>query len=294
MDHKKMSYISGVIIFFGMVILLVSIVWLSSENILFTQDYTIYAKFPEVAGLRDQSPVFLRGYRIGTTKGVGFEPDGVVIKIDINKKYVIPRDSRVEITTLNLIGEKAISITPIAGGSEEPLKAGSTLAGENRDVMIIAQQVLSSLKKRIDDNEFDTKVRKLGESLDLFHSALAKLNERLDQLDVAEFTKQVKAVGEAGQSIRELVTATKSDVVDVTREGKEVVGKMNSALDRFQSLAQSLDSIAQKINSGQGTAGELVNNKQYITDLARAINEIQILLTDIRQDPHKYFKFSLF
>jgi len=289
-----MSYISGVIIFFGMVIILVSIVWLSSENILFTQDYTIYAKFPEVAGLRDQSPVFLRGYRIGTTKGVSFEPDGVVIKIDINKKYVIPKDSRVEITTLNLIGEKAITITPIAGGSEERLEPGTTLSGENRDVMIIAQQVLSSLKKRIDDNEFDAKVRKLGESLDLFHSALVKLNERLDQLDLAEFNKQVKAIGEAGQSIRDLVSATKSDVVAVTHEGKEVIGKMNGALDRFQSLAQSLDSIAQKINSGQGTAGELVNNKQYITDLARAISEVQILLADIRQDPHKYFKFSVF
>ncbi len=294
MDHRKMSYISGVIIFFSMIIILVSIVWLSSENVFFTQDYTIYAKFPEVAGLRDQSPVFLRGYRVGTTKGVQFEPDGVVIKIDINKKYVIPRDSRVEITTLNLIGEKAITITPIAGGSEAPLESGATLTGENRDVMIIAQQVLSSLKKRIDDNEFDTKVRKLGESLDLFHSALVKLNEKLDQLDVAEFTRQVKAVGNAGQSIRDLVTATKSDVVDVTHEGKVVVGKMDGALDRFQSLAQSLDSIAQKINSGQGTAGELVNNKQYIVDLARAINELQVLLSDIRQDPHKYFKFSIF
>lgn len=294
MDYNKMSYVSGVIIFVGLIVVLLTILWLSSANILFTQDYSVYMKFTEVSGLRDQSPVYMRGYRIGTTKSVTFEPDGVVIRVEINKKFPVPRQSKFEITTLNLIGEKAITITPLPGQSQEPLNPDESVTGENRDVMIMAQSVLTSMKKKIEGNDIDAKLKQVGESLDMLHSVLGKLDTKLDQLNVAEYTRSIKTVGETGQRIQEFLNATQPEVVEVTREGKQALGKMNGALDSFSSLAQKLDTIALKVNSGQGTAGELVNNREYITDLARTVSEIQKLIEDIRKDPRKYFKFSVF
>ena len=38
MDYKKMSYISGVIIFFSFLILMMSIIWLAEKRIFFTRD----------------------------------------------------------------------------------------------------------------------------------------------------------------------------------------------------------------------------------------------------------------
>jgi phospholipid/cholesterol/gamma-HCH transport system substrate-binding protein len=294
MDYGKMSYISGVIIFVGVIVILVAISWLSGANIFFTRDYSVYMTFNEVSGLRDQSSVYMRGYHIGVTKGVGFEPNAVVVRVEINKKFRVPKNSKFEITSLNLIGEKAISITPLPGESGGMLVNGDTVNGENRDIMIVAQSVLSSLKTKIEGNDLDVKLRKVGESLDLLHSALAKLNVRLDQFDVPEYSKELQTVGETGRRLQEFLDATQPDIVQITSQGKTALTKMNRALDDFASLAQKLDSIAQKINAGQGSAGELINNRAYVDDLARTVGELQLLITDIRKNPGKYFKISVF
>ena len=61
MTYKKMSYISGLIIFFSAVTLLWSILWLSGQRIISSSEYRLYFKFADVVGLRDRSQVFMRG-----------------------------------------------------------------------------------------------------------------------------------------------------------------------------------------------------------------------------------------
>jgi phospholipid/cholesterol/gamma-HCH transport system substrate-binding protein len=293
MDYKKMSYISGVIIFAGFVIVLVSIIWLSTESVFFSHDYSIYVKFPEVTGLRDQSPVLMRGYRVGKTKGVKFEPDGIVIQVNINKKYEVPRGSRFEVTTINLIGEKAISIVPL-DTSREVIRPGDIVRGENKDIMIVAQSVLSSMKKQIEGHDISDRIKRLGESVDLLHSILIDLDKKLDQVDVADISLQVRRVGEAAQQIQGFAKAAQPDAVELTKEGREVLGKMKGAIDRFTSLSTGLDTLVAKINGGEGTAGELVNNKEYITNLNATVTEMRLLIQDIKANPKRYLKMSLF
>ena len=111
-NYNKMSYISGVIIFFSAVIFLISVLWLSGARILSASEYKIYFRFTDVVGLRDRSQVFMRGYRVGWTKDVMFEKDDVLVRVDVKKRFQIPKDSKIEINTLNFIGEKAITISP--------------------------------------------------------------------------------------------------------------------------------------------------------------------------------------
>jgi len=108
MDYKRMSFISGVVIFFSIIILMVTIITLSGKRIFFTRDYIIYVKFDDVIGLQDKAKVFMRGYRIGWTKDVYFEKDGVVVRVDVNKRYKIPVDSKIEINTISLLGERPL------------------------------------------------------------------------------------------------------------------------------------------------------------------------------------------
>ncbi len=293
MDYKKMSYISGVIIFFGFGILLVSIIWLSAQNIFFSHNYVLYVRFPEVTGLRDQSPIFMRGYRIGTTKGVKFEPNGILIQLQMNRKYVVPKGSKFEITTLNFIGEKAISITP-PPVSAEPMQAYDTVLGENKDIMITAQQVLSKVKSQIEGEDLGTRFRKLGESIDRFDALLEKVDSAVGQVDVAEYNAQIRKIGQAGQQIQEFLKASQPEVVSTAQEGRATMAKLNDALERFTMLAAELESTAGKLNKGEGSAGELLTNKQYIQNLSATIDELRALIADIKQNPGRYVKVSIF
>ena len=147
MDYKKMSYISGVIIFFSFLILMMSIIWLAEKRIFFTRDYIVYVKFDDVVGLRDHSQVFMRGYRIGWTKGVKFLKDGVLVRVDVNKKYDVPTDSRWEINTLNFMGEKAITVQP--GKKDLFLQPGAEVPGYNRDLISVTVRARVATAARV-------------------------------------------------------------------------------------------------------------------------------------------------
>jgi phospholipid/cholesterol/gamma-HCH transport system substrate-binding protein len=293
MDYKKMSYISGVIIFFGFSILLVAIIWLSAQNIVFTKNYVLYVRFPEVTGLRDQSPIFMRGYRIGTTKGVKFEPHGILIQLQLKKKYPVPQGSKFEITTLNFIGEKAIAITP-PPETTEPMRPNDTVIGENKDIMIVAQQVLSKIKSQIEGEDLGTRFHKLGESIDRFDALLGKVDSVVGKLDMAEYNAQIRNVGQAGKQLQEFLKASQPEVVSTAQEGRATMAKLNDALDRFAALAAELETTAGKLNKGEGSAGELLTNKEYIKNLSATIDELRALIADIKQNPGRYVKVSIF
>ncbi len=292
MKYKKMSFISGVVIFFSFVIILVTILWLADKRIFFTNDYKIFVKFDNVIGLRDHSQVYMRGYRVGWTKGVKFEKDGVVIRVDVKKKYNIPIDSIFEINTLNFMGEKAITIIP--GRSEKFLQPGDLVKGKNKDIMIEAKEILNTIKERIKKKNFDDKIAKVSRSLDLLHDALVKINTRIDKVNVSEYNKQIKKIGEAGDNLTLFLKDARKELKVTTEKGRESMNKVDKLVENLSSLTKKLDEISGKLNNGKGSAGKLLNDEKYIENLNKTIEELKSLIVDIKKNPKKYVKLSIF
>ena len=61
-------------------------------------------------------------------------------------------------------------------------------------------------------------------------------------------------------------------------------------------MTRRLDDLVDKLNEGQGTAGQLLKDKQLYENMNKTVNEMQALLADIRKDPKKYLnvKVSVF
>ncbi len=292
MKYKKMSFISGIVIFFSFIIILVAILWLAEKRILFTSDYKIFVKFDNVIGMRDHSQVFMRGYRVGWTKGVKFEKNGVLVRVDIKKKYSIPKDSKFEINTLNFMGEKAITIMP--GRSEEFLKQGDIVKGINRDLMIQAKEIMTTIQGKLKKSEFGDKIKKFSESIDLLYSALNKINTKLDKLNMNEYNKQIKIIGKAGENLSSFLNDTKKEIKLTTEKGRESFDKIDKLIDSLTSLTNKMDNISNKLNRGEGSMGKILNDKKYIENLNNTIEELKKLISDIRKHPKKYVKLSLF
>jgi len=211
MDYKRMSFISGVVIFFSIIILMVTIITLSGKRIFFTRDYIIYVKFDDVIGLQDKAKVFMRGYRIGWTKDVYFEKDGVVVRVDVNKRYKIPVDSKIEINTISLLGEKAITIHP--GNSKKFIAPGSVVHGKNKDIISQAKEILEMVKISIKEGELKDKSKKISESIDLFHSFLSNVNNKISQLDIDQYNSDIHNVGLAGEKAQKAIDKTSDSLL---------------------------------------------------------------------------------
>jgi phospholipid/cholesterol/gamma-HCH transport system substrate-binding protein len=292
MTYKKMSYISGIIVFIALVIFFSSILWLSGQHIFFSKKYILYFKFSDVVGLRDRSLVFLRGYRVGWTKDVDFENDRVIVQVDIKKKFKIPDDSRVEINTLNFIGEKAVTITP--GTSKNYLEPYSIVDGTNRDIMILARNILMTARKELESGDLDVKIKEVSRAIDGFHTLMQNMNRTVKKIDLDLVNHQFKAIGTAGKDLKEFLTTAGEDTRQFTIESSETLERLNRTLEELSKTSTEFREIARKINKGQGTAGELVTSKEFLEKINRTLSELNAFLADIKKHPKKYVRFSIF
>lgn len=292
MDYRKMSAVSGAIIFFSLAVLMISVIWLAEQRIFFTRDYIIYVKFDDVVGLRDHTQVYLRGYRVGWTKAVAFLADGVRVRVDVNKKFRIPRDSRWEIRTLNFMGEKAITIQP--GVSGEPLRHGDQVAGLNKDMVSLAQGVLEEIRAKIATGDWDVRLRTLGDSIDKFHALLEKGERKVDAIDIAALNRDLRDLGDLAAELKSAGAEFRRELAETGRAGRDGLAGVARAADEVSALAARLDGIAGKIERGEGSVGALVNDGAVAADLKATLRELQTLIANISRNPRKYFKFSIF
>ena len=65
----------------------------------------------------------------------------------------------------------------------------------------------------------------------------------------------------------------------------------------YENLTQAssrLSAILQRVEKGEGTAGSLIRDEEMAKELKDTIRELKELTADIRKNPKKYFKFSVF
>jgi phospholipid/cholesterol/gamma-HCH transport system substrate-binding protein len=292
MTYNKMSYISGVIIFFAAVILLTSILWLSGSRIISTKEYKIYFRFKDIVGLRDRAQVYMRGYRVGWSKDVIFEKEDVLVRVDVKKRFLIPKDSKIEINTLNFIGEKAITITP--GVSQEYMKPGDVLQGENKDLMVVASNILNTLKKKLETGDLDKKALELAQTLSTIKELVFKLDKKVDQVDMALINRQIVELGSAAKGVRDMAVTAKADVHQVSLESSTSMAKVSEAAKNLSDLSVQLTQLTTSLNKGEGSMGELLKNKEYIQNLNSTVTELNLLIKDLQKNPGKYMNFSVF
>ena len=58
-------------------------------------------------------------------------------------------------------------------------------------------------------------------------------------------------------------------------------------------LAVQVDSVIDKVNSGQGTIGQLLVNQQLYDNLNGATRQMNLLMQDFRANPKKFLRIKL-
>ncbi len=290
MEYKKMAAVFGAAIFTALFIFFVTVIWLAESRIFFTRDYIVYIEFKDVSGLKRMSPVYMRGYRIGWVKGVKFEKDHVLVRTDINKHYPIPKGSRAEIFALNILGEKAIRIIPPPPPYESYLSNRERMKGVNKDIMFEAQALLGKLKKPLED-KFPSGVERVYSILSSVDSILKELK---GQVANSKAKENIDKLGRAADAFRRLVEENRGSLGADLQELSQTLKALQEASRQMKRTAESLNKTLDALNRGQGTAGALLRERKLLERTERLLEELETLVKDIRQNPKKYFKFSIF
>jgi phospholipid/cholesterol/gamma-HCH transport system substrate-binding protein len=69
--------------------------------------------------------------------------------------------------------------------------------------------------------------------------------------------------------------------------------KSEDLSNQLKATITKLDTILDKVNSGQGTIGQLLVNGQLYDNLNGATRELHLLMKDFRANPKKFLRIKL-
>ncbi|MEN9628797.1 MAG: hypothetical protein RJA10_2024 [Pseudomonadota bacterium] len=98
--------------------------------------YGLTARFDNIGGLKARAPVRSAGVVVGRITSISLDPKTFqgVVTLDVDRRYLFPKDSSAKILTAGLLGDQYIGIEP--GGDDKNLAAGDTIAQTQSAVVL--------------------------------------------------------------------------------------------------------------------------------------------------------------
>lgn len=125
-----------------------------------------------------------------------------------------------------------------------------------------------------------------NEALDLENTFL-KMDRLLGQFDPAALGSELKQAGQ------EMMATVKAELARLGAQLDRFNQSFTLTADELAGLSAGLDSLAALLKPGS-TASELLSSGELYNDVRNTNRQLQELLSDIRKNPKRYFKLSLF
>ena len=277
--------IIGIIVVVSVFILVFGINFLKGMNFFeFNRDF--YGIYDNIGGLQEGSSVFVNGFQVGVVGEVLFSDNNInslIVAVNINKKFNIPKNSVLKIVNQDLMGTKGVSL--ILGNAKEMAQEGDTLLTdiENSLKEEVNQQILP-LKNKAEDliSSVDSVITVITAVLD--KDARKSLNNSLLSLD-----KTFSTMSNTMDQVNKIVNDNDEDI-------ERIITNLSNLSDdlvesRLPLLISNLEDITKKINQSEGSLGKLVNKDEVYNNLTKTTEELSELIEDIKKNPKRYINF---
>jgi phospholipid/cholesterol/gamma-HCH transport system substrate-binding protein len=285
---------------------------------LFKHKMIVYAVYNRVNGLVTANNVAISGMKVGQVKALYFsnkQRGKIVAELYITENYPIPANSVARINNSdNLIGGKYVEI--VLGDSKQILKDKDTLKSiVEASIGEELNQQLIPLKNKTERllGSIDTVATLIQEVLnkdtrDNLAASILHIKDMLNNLSHTTYYLDT-LVGSQRNHLASII----GNIESISMNLKNNNQKINNILTNFSELSDSLakaripatiaqvnkaivdiDIAVNKINNGKGTLGLLVNDDKLYKELEKAAHDLNLLLEDIKANPKKYVKVSVF
>jgi len=250
-----------------------------------TDTYNISTIFPSAVGLKQGVGVEVAGIQVGTVSRIELYDDHKArVVMAIQDGIRLPEDSAAFIRASGILGDKYVELVP--GASNEKLKSGDqiTTAKSASDVSDVMQQ-LSDIAADLKKITGPLAEGNTGSDLKEMVTNLKDMSERLSGLvsaNEAGLSETLKAMNATMANFQEITSKINS--------GQGSLGQLINSDATVRELNESLASIRQiaaKIDSGEGTLGRLVNDDTTIDKIDQTLSSISDYMD--KEDRFKVF-----
>ena len=266
-----------------------------------SEGYTVWAVFRDASGLFEKSRVQTAGISVGQIEKRGLYKDTAraVITVRMQPKIKLYENAVVTKKSASLLGEYYLEIDPgseykdvngqrvqvrlLKDGEEiknviEPVAFGDMMASIGTLIPVI-REILDDVRK-LTSGPISDIANNVNELIERNSVVLDRLLQRVDHIaanvegvtttEADDVKQSIKNVREITESIKSLVGATHEQI---EKRGEDVGGsiaRLQTSIDNLDKTMKNVEQISSKINDGQGTVGQLVNNDA----IARNVEDI--------------------
>lgn len=283
----------GVVSIISLVLLYIGVNYLKGIN-LFRPANHYYVACSNVKDVTISSPVFVEGFKVGLVRSISYDystTGKILVEISLEESMRINKGSYISLEkTLLSGGELHIHLNKYV---DEYLKFGDMIEGRFfEDMMASVQekmlpQIIDLLPK-LDSILYSLQILvshpALSQSLDHIEKTTASLeisSRRLNQL-----------LGNDVPVIASNLKTTTDNFAALSEEMKNLNLKGS-----IQSLNLTIDNLGQttmKLNAKDNSLGLLLNDTLLYNNLNETVVNASNLLIDLKQNPKRYVRFSLF
>ncbi len=274
---------------------------------------------PNAEGLSEGSAVFYRGINVGQVFSMNLAPDQhqVLLEARLDHKVALPANVRALIRSQGLIGSSASVFLDIPTGAqpEGQLQNGQQLTADvsgggllPKEFTELAMDLRQTSKQFRDSGliqHLDTaittiqqQVTRVGDAVQSMQTLVEDPKLRKDlQEAMSNFRAATESAKKAGQSV-ERFAGTLGDLskeaTDTIKQARGTLTKVDGNIDSVgkqvdQRLAQvgkildSFQSVSNKLDKGQGSAGLLVNDPKFYQNLVDGSRQLTRTLADLQR-----------
>ncbi|HXT96214.1 MAG TPA: MlaD family protein [Polyangia bacterium] len=254
----------------------------------------VWARFHDASGLFEKSRVQTAGIQVGQIEKRELDPQDQTkarITIRILPNIKVYENAVVSKKSASLLGEYYLEIDPgtpygkVKGERQpramNPLKDGDEIKDVREptamgDIMDSVGTLLPVLHDILDDvhrltsgqiTDIADNVNKLIESN---ADTISRLLDRVDSIaasvqgvtsaEAGDVKESIKNVREITESIKNLIGTTQGQVAANGNKVQGSIDRLQSTIDNLDKTMKNVESISERIDKGQGTLGQLVNN----------------------------------
>ncbi len=272
----------------------------------FSRNVEYLAAYDQVSGVQEASAVMMKGVKIGSVARIELNPtvsDKVILHLIVRRSYRIPSDSEARIFSDGFLGGKAIEI--VYGSSHDYLVEGDTIrSSRDRDLMDVAGSELDFFKQKFSliAEELNRTLLNLNTLMERNSANLTATMDHIetitgDMADLMASEKQTIAsavehlaafstmLGESAPRIDSLITGANGIITALDEEA--FAEKLTATIDE-------LNGLIGKIDAGEGSLGQLINDRAMYDNLTAASENLSLLLADLKANPARYVHLSVF
>ena len=255
MQHKDhLQFKVGLFILLALAVIGIIILALGRESNLFEREFTVYADFADISGLRAGAPVYLAGLSVGQVGGIDFQENlntkTIRVKLTINQSYQdrVRRNSVASIQSQGLLGDKLVFIS--VGSATEPMvEEGAILMSETP----------------VDLYAF---IEKGSVLLDSVNQAVEQIHTVLEGIESGEERGNLSGILSSLRNIfREVETGDGLAHSVIYDPNNALVTDVSAAAAELRETATALHDIAERIKQGEGSLGGLIADPTIYYDL---------------------------